>query len=123
GGRVEVLCVEGRGRGGKAVEVVGGGGVVAGIEKDRAKHRLEGVGQQGLEPPATASGDPFAKEKIVTQAELLGQSRQSARVNHGRSQLGHLAFLRLWPKLEEILRGDELQNRVTEVFKALIVAR
>src|SRR6267378_2125826 len=53
----EVLITDGRCQGAIAVEVVVVGGVVARVEKDRAEHGFEGVGEQRFEAAAASFGN------------------------------------------------------------------
>src|SRR5262252_6492236 len=119
----EVLVQDGLGQRAEAVQVVVVRRVVAGVQEDRAQHSLEGIGQQRLEAAASAFGDPLAEEQVVTQTQLLRESRQRVRVDHGGPQLRHLAFLGSRSELEEVLSCDELQNRVAEILEALVVSR
>src|SRR5205807_5400899 len=118
---LEVLVADGRWEGAVAVEVVVVGGVVAGVEKHRAEHCLERVGEQRLEVAAAALRDALPEIEIVAEAELLGELGERVGVDHRGARLGQLALGRTRVVLVEILRRDQLEDGVAEIFEALVV--
>src|SRR5205823_5878198 len=120
---LEVLVLDRLGERPEAVEIEVIGRVVAGVKEDRAEHRLESVRQQRFQAPAAALRDALAEVQVVADVELLRHRGEGVGVHHRGADLRQLALLRVRPDLVQVLGGDQLQHRVTEVLQALVVPR
>src|SRR5256885_2257050 len=120
---LEVLIAQRRGQRAIAIEVVVVCRVVTRIEEDGAEHRLERVGEQRLEVPASSFRDALAEVEVAAEVELLGKLGQRVGVDHRRTRLRQLAFGGARVMLVQILGADQLQHRVAEVFEPFVVAR
>src|SRR5206468_1967549 len=120
---LEVRVAHRRWQGPVAVEVVVVRGVVAGVQENSPQHSLELVGEQRLEAAPTTLGDALAEVEVASKIELLRELRERVRVHHRGARLRQLTLGGARVVLVEILGGDQLEDRVTEVLQALVVAR
>ena len=99
------------------------GSVITRIQEDRAEHRFEHVGEQRFQVASATFRDAPSEVQIRTHVELFGEESEGVGVDHRGARLGQLTLGRARVVLVEVFGADELQDGITEVFQALVVAR
>src|SRR5204863_9904897 len=93
--------------------------IKAAVQINRGDQRLKDVRQQ-IGRHVELRVHPFTEKKEVTEVQLFANLRADAATDHGRLDLGHLAFLVLRVAEVKLLAADQSQDRVTQEFHALI---
>ena len=96
-------------------------GLQVAVEVHGADEGFEGVGERGGADPAAAGFFTLAHHEVITQANGDGVNLEALPGYEARAHFGKLAFGKSGEALKEMLRKDDLQNRVSKKFEALVV--
>lgn len=97
------------------------GGAETAIEKNRAQHRFEGIGERGGALAAAVGFLAAADDEIFAKAEEPAFFREGAAVDKFGAGLGERAFVVSGKFFVQLLREHELEDGVAEEFEALVV--
>ncbi len=96
-------------------------GVEAAIEKGRADHSFERVGQDRRALRAAAAGLTVAQVQHLGQRELQRDPVQALFAHQMRAHARQVAFVGAFEALVQQAGDGQAQHRVTEKFKPLVV--
>src|SRR3989442_3435507 len=96
---------------------------MARMENQGPEYRLKPVREERFQVSPPTLGDALPEIQVAPQVELLGHLGQGVRVDHRRACLRQLPLGRAGVMLVQVLGGDQLQDRIPEVFETLVVPR
>ena len=95
-------------------------GVETGIQKHRADHGLEGVGQRRGAFPSPVQLLALAQDQGVAQGQIASALGQRAAIHQLGPGLGQRPFAEVGKLLEQRARQDQLEDGVAEELQPLV---
>ena len=99
------------------------GGPISLIQENGPDDRLKGVGQDGLQRSGTRLVGALAQQQVIAQTEPRSESGQALGIHHGRAQAGELTFIGRAVGVKEVLRRNQLQDRIAQILQPFVVGQ
>ena len=92
----------------------------AGVDIDRAEHRLQHIGQQRRPVPPAGFFLPLAEQNVASQVQGLGDAHQPGFADDPGPEFGQFALRRIRITMVQVVAYHQAQDRVAEQFQALV---